>query len=146
MQGPLNPGSLIKANVNLSSIHPATLTADKTGDASVDCRGYEYALVLISVGTVASGGKGTFKVMASSDDGSSDAFAAISNATYALTGTDDNLTHAIEVRLSNYDQYLRVDYEETATGSSVVVRGCTVIPWGPKNRQISPSNIATSVV
>jgi hypothetical protein len=131
MQGVLDPASIVKTGTSLT-LRPATRTTDGNGDSSVDCLGFEYALVVIHLGAIASGGNATFKVMSSSDDGSADAFAAITGATYELTGTDDNTARCIAVRLSDNERFLRVDYDETATGSSAV-SSASIHPFGPRD-------------
>lgn len=144
MQGVLNPLSLIKAGVS-ASMNIATKAADGNGDASTDCLGFEYALVAIALGTVASGGNAKVVIKSSDDDGVDDSFAAITGAEYTLTGTDDNKLIVNEIRLSNNERYLRADYDETATGSSAVI-GVWILPFGPKNSTSLGTHTGFSVV
>lgn len=143
--GPLNPSTLLKSGVT-ASLTIGTYTADQTGQNSQDTLGFEYALVAIALGTVASGGYADIVIKESSDDFSSDAAAAITGASYSLTGTDDNTIVLGQIRLSNRERYLRADYDETATGSSAVA-GVWIIPMTPRDMAaFQTSDFAFTVV
>lgn len=102
------------------SINLQTLTASANG-TGVDCLGYDYAVIVHLFGTVSASNTATFTVQQSSDDGSTDAYAAVSGAVYTCTGTEDNTPVLGWVRLNGKDRYLRVAYAETATGQSTAV-------------------------
>jgi len=138
----LNPSAFCKP---ARSIDPDTYTASANG-TSVDCRGFEHALVVIALNTISSSNTGTITIEQSSDDGSSDSFAAISGALYTFTGTDDDAVKAIAVRLHGKERYLRAVYTETATGQSTQISAIFVL-MGPQDRSNDQSfSYAASVL
>lgn len=122
-----NPSSFIEAGFSIES---EVYTADKTG-SGVDCRGYDHALVVMNFGTVSSGAGGTIVIQSSQDDGSSDAYAAITGATYTLTGTEDDSVKLGAVRLGGKERYLRAVYTEVSGDSAAL--SVAILPMGPKD-------------
>lgn len=114
----MNPAALFLGNGR--SISPQTATASVTG-AGVDCRGGDYAVVVMIFGTVSAATTATIKIQHSTDDGSTDTYADISGATYTCTGDEDDTVELGSVRLHGKDGYLRAVYTETATNQSTVL-------------------------
>ena len=124
-----NPSELAKTGGS-ASLNFAQYTGDQTGQASVDCLGFEYALVVIVTGTVAAAGI-TINIASSSDDGSSDAFFNVSGASHAIPAADDNKVVLGSIRLSHKERYLRADADEATSGGDATV-GVFIIPFASR--------------
>ncbi len=89
-------------------------TVNGTG---VDCLGHEVAVLEVNAGAIDSGANKsvTVKLQESSDDGDSDAYADVTDATTGAIDNDgQNEPYLIEVNLSERERYLRA----VATGGS----------------------------
>lgn len=105
-----------------------------------DCSGYEQLLALVEVG-IATTGTITVKLQESSDDGSLDAYADVTNATTIAVGpTVDEKPYFIEVNLSERERYIRA--VATAAGGGDVLVGVTFVL---KGRHLPPTQDTTVV-
>lgn len=102
-----NPSDNLKV---VQSIAPtATGLTTTTNGAGVDCRGYQYALVVVNVGAV-TGTSPTMdvKIQQSSDDGSSDAYGDVTSATFTqITASNDDTVYVGELKCEELERYLR---------------------------------------
>jgi len=84
-------------------------SATTHNSSGVDCRGFRQALILLNVGTQVSGGTLTVTVEGSSDDGSADAYAAITGAAFTVvTPANDVAIRAVRLALRPQERYIRV--------------------------------------
>lgn len=100
---------LVKQAINPQD---ASTGDDAITGTGVDCLGYEVALFVLGVGAVAAnaGTKSvSFQIQESSDDGDSDTYADLTDATTgAVANAGQNEPYLIEVNLSEVERYLRV--------------------------------------
>ena len=80
-------------------------TVNGTG---IDCRGYDEALIVLSLGIIPSNGTVDVKIQESSDNGVADTFADVSGAAFAqkVAGTG-TLTYVGRINLRGRERYLR---------------------------------------
>lgn len=133
------------------TLDPESRTASANG-LGVDCRGYEKALFVFHLGAHdRTTGDETiiFKVEESSDNGSVDAFAAVSGAASATIGdvtpnaTSGNV-YLIEVNLSKRERYLRG--VTTAAGTTPIdLCSCSVLLFNGRNLAVSQDASVVSV-
>jgi hypothetical protein len=113
-------------------------TVNGTGQ---DCEGYEQLLADVEVG-LATTGNVTVKLQESSDDGSEDTYADITDATTpAVDPTGDYETYLIEVNLSERERYIRA--VATAAGGGTVVCGVSFVL--SRGRHLPPTQQNTVV-
>lgn len=111
-----------------TALVPAELAAGATNGTGVDCRGFERATLLVTVGALAGDHNVTVKLQESSDNGSGDAFADVADATTgAVAAAGDESTYAIEVNLSKRERYLRAVGTVAGTATPVALTSGVLI-------------------
>lgn len=85
------------------------ISAGKASD-SIDCKGFEQAMLVFRTGTMAANNVCTVSIQHSSDDGSSDAWANISGAVIAHDENDDDIIEYAKLKLNTADikRYIRI--------------------------------------
>lgn len=131
------------------TLDPESRTASASG-LGVDCRGYEKALFIFHLGAHdRTTGDETieFKVEESSDNGSTDTFAAVTNATTGALGdvtpnaTSGNV-YLIEVNLSKRERYLR---GATVAAGNTPIDLCSAMVLLFNGRNLAVSQDATVI-
>jgi hypothetical protein len=98
------PSDTIKV---VQSLEPQVANNETINGTGVDCLGWDAALVVVNVGVIGSTSL-TVKLQESSDDGSSDAYADITDATTgAIATADDQSVYIMDVNTSEVERYLR---------------------------------------
>ena len=78
--------------------------------ASIDCKGFEQAMLTVRTGTLASTNVCTISVQHSDDDAATDAYANITGAVIVLADTDDDSNFYAKLRLnvSGIKRYVKI--------------------------------------
>jgi len=98
--------------------------ASANASSGVDCRGFRQALVIVNAGAMVSGGTLDVTIQESSDDGSSDAYVAVTGATFTqITAANDNALYIGRVDLTKRERYIRV----LGTGATQVCEYSTCV-------------------
>ena len=88
-------------------IDPDAYSATTTNGAGIDTLGYHQALVIVSAGDITTSLAVTIEE--SSDNGSSDAFAAVSGAAFTtILAAADNVVAVGRINLQGTERYIRV--------------------------------------
>lgn len=95
----------------------------------VDCRGYRRARVLLVCGTATA--TGTIAAANVQDSADNSTYADVTGADFdAITTSNDNTIHHIDVDLTQRARYLRVAYD---VDTDAVIFGVVVELWDPIN-------------
>ena len=132
------PSDTIKV---VQSIEPQVLQNTTVNGTGVNCQGWDSALVIVNMGVIGSTSL-TVKLQESSDDGSADAYADITNATTGgIVTADDQAVYIFDVNLSDVEQYLRaVAISASAVDDNVGVVFCLM-----SGRHLPPTQAETVV-
>lgn len=111
---------------NLFKVVAVTGNAISAGkaSASIDCKGFEQAMLIIRTGTMAANNVCTISIQHSDDDGSSDAWANITGAVVAHDENDDDIQEYAKLRLNvtGVKRYIRIlAINATAVGEYAAV-------------------------
>ena len=109
-----------------------SLAVGTDNSTGVDCRGFRRALVIVNAGTATSGSAGSgslaVTVQESSDDGSSDAYAAITGAAFAaITTANDEAIYIGSIDLTKRERYIRCSHVMTVGAASIEVSSCILL-------------------
>lgn len=86
------------ADMKLTLVEAATAAGSSAiTSATVDMAGYDSVLFFTTVGTITSGAVTSIYVQQSSDDGSSDAYAALAGTGITIADDDDGETFGVEI-------------------------------------------------
>jgi len=93
----------------MSSVCGNAISAGKAS-ASIDCKGFEQAMLVVRTGTLASTNVCTVSIQHSDDDAVSDAYANITGAVITLADDDDDTTLYAKLRLNvaTVKRYIRI--------------------------------------
>jgi hypothetical protein len=117
-----------------------------TDNVSVDTKGFRFALVVVSAGTLTGGTAWTATVQQSSDDGSVDTFADIeasptADTQISLGAGDDGETHAVLIDTSRTERYLKLAWANTGTWTVSELSACVILTNAADTASIGTSNI-----
>jgi predicted dinucleotide-utilizing enzyme len=102
---------------------PESRSADVLS-AAIDTQGFEYALLIVSCGTLAD--TATLAVQVSTATASGGSYSDVSGALVSIDGSaDDDSIFAGQIRLDGAERYLKVNGDYTGSGS--VVYSTTVV-------------------
>lgn len=130
----LNPSDSVLA---VRQIDPDSYSAGTTTGASIDVTGWEYALIVASIGDMGSGSTVTVRVQDSDTAGTGTNIAG-AEMTLTQAGGDNDSVKVGQVRLGPLRQYLRCLSVVASAASDVQV---TVILFGP-DRQVDLTDAA----
>jgi len=110
------------------SIAPQAVGSSATvNGAGVDCQGTEGLLAIVNIGAIVDSSNITLtvKLQQSSDDGDSDAYADITDATTdAIANDGQNEVYLIELNMSERERYIRAVVTGGSSGGGLV--GCVL--------------------
>jgi hypothetical protein len=115
-------------------------------NVSVDCKGFRFALVIVTAGELTGGTAWTATVQQSSDNADQDAFADIESSPTAdtkitLAAADDTDTKAVLIDLNNTERYLKLAWANTGTFTVSELSACVVLMGAQDSAFIGTSNI-----
>ena len=116
------------------AIDPAAGTG-APGVVEVDGAGYQYAVFVVTLGTIGAGGGSTVKVQESATSGGS--FADVAGTSVVIGDTDDDSTKVIAVNLAGRERYLKM--AATTPAASTAMAAVCVLTNG-----INTSNYASA--
>lgn len=125
----------------------AQLAAGATNGPGVDCRGYDRATLLVTVGALAGDHNVTVKAQESSDDAATDAYADVTGATTgAVAAAGDEATYAIEVDLTRRERYLRAVGTVAGTSTPVALTSAVWVLHRNSPANLPPTQDKTPVL
>lgn len=128
-----NPKESVKV---IHALEAKSYTAAETLSSAIDCKGYRWAMVVVNAGVAAGSAEADVTVLESSDDGDSDAYAAISGAAFTqIVTANDQASYVGILDLRNRERYLKV--KNAGDGSNAVLLSANVLLLGSAIQPIS---------
>jgi hypothetical protein len=129
-------GSIHQALKYMQSLVPASRTAASTDGTGIDCQGFEEALVIFDLNTIASTGTADVHVEESDDNST---FTDITSAVFSQkTAASDITPYVARIDLTKHARYLRAVL--ACDGSNAVIAGVAFLLGSPKNLPVTQAN------